>query len=49
VYFVPSAFPEAPSPFDFDQGATFAASGYACATEWVQQSAFGSATADRPR
>jgi hypothetical protein len=43
VYFVPSAFPEAPSPFDFDHGATLAASGYARAAEWVHQLAFGSA------
>jgi hypothetical protein len=49
VYFVPSAFPEAPSPFDFDQGATLAASGYASAVEWVQQLAFGPAPADQPR
>jgi hypothetical protein len=48
VYFVPSAFPEAPSPFDFDQGATLAASGYACATDWVRQLAFGPAPADQP-
>jgi len=48
VYFVPSPFPEAPSPFDFDQGATLAASGYARAAEWVQQLAFGSAPADQP-
>ncbi|HEY1652966.1 MAG TPA: patatin-like phospholipase family protein [Acidimicrobiales bacterium] len=27
VYFVPSPFPEAPSPFDFSQGSTLAASG----------------------
>ena len=47
VYFVPSAFPEAPSPFDFDQGATFAASGYARAAEWVQQLSFGSAPANQ--
>jgi hypothetical protein len=43
---VPSPFPEAPSPFDFDQGETLAASGYARAAEWVQQLAFGSAPAD---
>lgn len=42
VYFVPSPLPEAPSPFDFNQGATLAASGYARAAEWVQQLAFGS-------
>jgi hypothetical protein len=48
VYFVPSPFPEAPSPFDFDQGASLAASGYACATEWVQQLAPGFAPADQP-
>ena len=45
VYFVPSASPEAPSPFDFDQGAALAASGYARAAEWVQQLAFGAAPA----
>ena len=49
VYFVPSAFPEAPSPFDFEQGATLAASGYARAADWVQALAFGSVPADRPR
>jgi hypothetical protein len=46
VYFVPSPFPEAPSPFDFDHGETLAASGYARAAEWVQQLAFGTAPAD---
>jgi NTE family protein len=35
VHFVPPAFPDAPSPFDFSQGAVFAASGYARAAEWV--------------
>jgi NTE family protein len=49
VYFVPSAFPEAPSPFDFNQGATLAASGYARAAAWVQQLAFGSTRAEQPR
>jgi NTE family protein len=49
VYFVPSPYPEAPSPFDFDQGAALAASGYACASAWVQQLAFGSASVDRQR
>ncbi|HWF16159.1 MAG TPA: patatin-like phospholipase family protein [Acidimicrobiales bacterium] len=39
VHFVPSPFPEAPSPFDFSQGAVLAASGYARATEWVGQRA----------
>lgn len=48
VYFVPSAFPEAPSPFDFDQGASLAASGHACAAAWVQQRALRSAPADPP-
>jgi NTE family protein len=49
VYFVPSAFPEAPSPFDFNQGAALAASGYARAAEWVQQLPFASTRADQPR
>jgi NTE family protein len=35
VHFVPSPYPEAPSPFDFNQGARLAASGYARAKEWV--------------
>jgi hypothetical protein len=48
VYFVPSPFPEAPSPFDFDHGETLAASGYVRAAEWVQQLAFESAPADQP-
>jgi hypothetical protein len=37
VYFVPSPLPEAPSPFDFSQGAGLAASGYARAAEWVSE------------
>jgi NTE family protein len=37
VHFVPSPFPEAPSPFDFSQGAALSASGYARATEWISQ------------
>ena len=49
VYFVPSPLPEAPSPFDFNQGSKLAASGYARAAEWVQQLAFGAGPADQPR
>jgi hypothetical protein len=49
VYFVPSPFPEAPSPFDFSQGATLAGSGYARAAEWVSQLAFGATPAEQPR
>ena len=49
VYFVPSPYPEAPSPFDFSQGATLAASGHARAAEWVRQLAFGSAPIDQTR
>jgi NTE family protein len=49
VYFVPSPFPEAPSPFDFSQGASLARSGYARAAEWVGQLAFGATPAEQPR
>ncbi len=49
VHFVPSPFPEAPSPFDFDQGATLAASGYASASEWVRELAVTTTRADVPR
>lgn len=35
VHFVPSPLPEAPSPFDFSQGARFVASGYARAVQWL--------------
>jgi NTE family protein len=37
VHFVPPPFPDAPSPFDFSQGAALAASGYARAAEWVRE------------
>jgi NTE family protein len=37
VHFVPSPFPEAPSPFDFSQGAALSASGYARAAEWIKE------------
>ncbi len=46
VHFVPSPFPEAPSPFDFSQGAALAASGYARATEWVGQLAIDTIPVD---
>ncbi len=49
VHFVPSPLPEAPSPFDFDQGAAFAASGYATAAEWVRGAARDMASADVQR
>jgi NTE family protein len=49
VHFVPSPFPEAPSPFDFDQGAALAASGYACASEWVSELARETTRADAQR
>jgi NTE family protein len=35
VHRVPSPFPDAPSPFDFAQGAALSTSGYRCATEWL--------------
>jgi NTE family protein len=35
VHHVPSPFPEAPSPFDFAQGAALSSAGYRCAVEWL--------------
>ena len=35
VHRVPSPFPDAPSPFDFAQGAALSTSGYRCAAEWL--------------
>jgi NTE family protein len=35
VHRVPSPFPEAPSPFDFSQGAALSSAGYRCAVEWL--------------
>jgi NTE family protein len=35
VHLVPSPFPEAPSPFDFAQGAVLSSAGRRCAAEWI--------------
>jgi NTE family protein len=39
VHHVPSPFPEAPSPFDFAQGAALSSAGYRCAVEWLGERA----------
>ncbi len=36
VWIVPSPGLDAPSPFDFGQGATLAAAGYRSAREWME-------------
>jgi NTE family protein len=46
VHFVPSPFPEAPSPFDFSQGAGLAASGHARAAQWVGELELDATPAD---
>jgi hypothetical protein len=46
VHFVPSPFPEAPSPFDFSQGAGLAASGHARAAEWISDLELDTIVAD---
>ncbi|HWD54845.1 MAG TPA: patatin-like phospholipase family protein [Acidimicrobiales bacterium] len=46
VHFVPSPFPEAPSPFDFSQGAGLAASGHARAAAWVDEQELDATAAD---
>lgn len=35
VHRVPSPYPEAPSPFDFSQGAALSSAGYRCAGAWL--------------
>jgi NTE family protein len=47
VHHVPSPFPEAPSPFDFAQGAALSSAGYRCAVEWLGDRRPGDAGAER--
>jgi hypothetical protein len=37
VHMVPSPLPDPPSPFDFQQGASLAASGYRRARAWLEE------------
>ena len=46
VHHVPSPFPEAPSPFDFAQGAALSSAGYRCAVEWLSDRAPQNARVD---
>jgi NTE family protein len=47
VHRVPSPLPEAPSPFDFAQGAAFSSAGYRCAVEWLGDRASQDARVER--
>ena len=47
VHHVPSPFPEAPSPFDFAQGAALSSAGYRCAVEWLDGRASEDALVER--
>jgi NTE family protein len=49
VHHVPSPFPEAPSPFDFAQGAALSAAGYRCAVGWLGDQASEDARVERSR